>query len=60
MSSEYGDDDVGVKAGEKKGRYCSLSADGKESCFTSTVVKLLVCIMLGVIFGIAMQKGHGR
>ena len=60
MSSEYRVGDGDAKSGEQKGRYCSSSADGKESCWVSSLIRLIVCVLAGVIFGIALHKAHGR
>jgi len=57
MSSEYrvteGDD-------EQKGRFCSPSADCKDSCWVTVLFKLLICVLCGMVFGIALHKAHGK
>jgi len=60
MSSEYrvGEDDV--SSDEKKGRFCSPSADCKDSCWVSVIFKLLVCVLCGMVFGISLHKAHGK
>jgi len=60
MSQEYRVGDGDARSGEQKGRFCSSSADGKESCWVSSLVRLLVCVLAGVIFGIGLHKAHGR
>jgi len=58
MSSEYrvseGDEE------QKGGRFCSPSADGKDSCSVSILFKLLVSVLCGMVFGIALHKAHGK
>jgi len=58
MSSEY--THIDGAAGEKKGRFCSTSAaDDKECCMIMLLVKVLVCILCGMTFGVALHKAHG-
>jgi len=60
MTSEYKESDGAASSSEQKGRYCSLAADGKESCIVSLLIKLLVCVLCGLVFGIGLHKAHGR
>jgi len=59
MTSEYTDGDVDATSSEKKGRYCSSSADAKESCWILNLIRLFVCLLCGVVFGVALHKAHG-
>jgi len=60
MSSEYRvvDGDAGSDE-QKGGRFCSPSADSKDCCLVTVVVKLLVCVLCGMVFGTALQKANG-
>jgi len=60
MSSEYIEGDGDAGSSEQKSRFCSSSSDGgKESCVGSVLVKLLVCVLCGVVFGVSLHKAHG-
>jgi len=56
MSSETDGD---ASSSEQKGRYCSLSGDGTDSCTDSLLVKIPVCVLCGICFGIGLHKAHG-
>jgi len=43
----------------QKGHSCS-SADDNETCGISCLIKLLVCVLCGIIFGTAFEKSHGK
>lgn len=59
MSSEYRVVDGDAGSDEQKGRFCSPSADSKDCCLVTVVVKLLVCVLCGMVFGTALQKANG-
>ena len=59
VTSEYRSGDSDSATSEHKGRFCSPCADAKESCWISQLAKLLVCVLCGIIFGVALHKAHG-
>jgi len=59
-SSEYKVTDGEASSHEQKGRFCSPSTECKDSCWVSVLYKLLVCVICGMIFGIALHKAHGK
>jgi len=60
MSTEYKEGDGDASSSEQKARYCSPSADSKESCIIFLLIRLVVCVLCGMVFGIGLHKAHGR
>jgi len=56
MSSEYSDGDP--KSTEQKGPYPS-SSNGSPS-WQFNIIRSIVCVICGMVFGIALHKAHGR
>jgi len=58
-STEYRSGDSDSTSSEQKGHFCATSADAKECCGISNLAKLLVCVLCGIVFGVALHKAHG-